>query len=377
MTFRQGALAGALLLFGCASQASAAVYRCGSGGAYADLNACVAAAKADPAVISGGQQRQNITYQITTGGITTAVPQSVSGYTAGGHTTTITFDSSGGFRAALRAHLAAPLYFNPAYGGFILQNGNGVAGLTIDVANTTVFGIQIEQSTGSAFGIAFGGAATAAVVDSDIVVYGGATHTTPGIIFVATTGAVPVVKNTLVVGTNTDDTLTLVSFNGINSTDNTLVMTGPTLRNQGAAIYVYSGPATNIFNTAAMGFGRCGGGAGGQNSAYDFLGSGAMAGSNNATCFARFGGDGVYPGNTSPFRRDGQVSASTATEFVSATNYRLAPSSIHLRGRGKPAAAGITVDILGNPRNRPDDIGAIAYHPGPAKTPAVVLRSSP
>src|ERR1019366_1077752 len=159
-----------------------ATYTCGSGGAYADINGCVAAALADSTVISGGVQQKNIVFQVTSAGITTATTQTISGWTAGSFTTRVQPDSGGGFRTYLLAHTSSPLYFNTTYGGFInLTNPNNDA-LDINVNNVTVFGIQVQagdQTTSSIgglgpMGIYFeAGALVGSTVDSSIVVVNG------------------------------------------------------------------------------------------------------------------------------------------------------------------------------------------------------------
>ncbi len=146
------------------------------------------------------------------------------------------------------------------------------------------------------------------------------------------------------------------------SYDTILAMAGPATTNQGAGIF--SGVHV-IMNTAAFNFGSCSGGTGGENNAYDFdpADPGKSSGSNNLTCFPHF--------RHGEFAHRGQVGASFAREIVGRADWRLAPTALQMRGTGAPAAGGITVDILGRPRNTPDDIGPWAF---PGGTPVPDLR---
>src|ERR1019366_7458792 len=137
----------------------------------------------------------------------------------------------------------------------------------------------------------------------------------------------------------------------------------------------------NVYNTSSMGFGNCTAPSGGWTE-YDFQDAangtvGPLLGnaSNNATCYPIMGA-----GQSTGFSTNGQVRAVGSTEFVNyASNYRLASTSVHMKGSGLPAEAGITGDILGNTRNSTyDDIGAIAaptWEPGLAGGTTYVITA--
>jgi len=359
--------AGAPLL--AAVPAAAATYTCGIGGAYPDLNACVAAARADDAVIANAEQRQDIVFQIAAGGIAATTTQTIAGWVAGRWHTTIQPVPGGGFRDYMRAHPNSALFFDSSYGGFLLQIANQTA-LDIDVDNVNIFGIQIEQAEGNgASGISLGPHVATATLDSLIVVWAGSKDSAPGL-GSFDPDAVITVQNSLFVGVDPQDAMAMNIYGSVRSYDNTLVMRGPATINQGAGIFAQGPPHVGtsvIVNTAALGMGSCTGGVGGENNAYDFSPpNNTAAGSNNATCFGTFS----HPGS---FSRDGQTSAVLATEFVGPADYRLADTSVKLRGAGKSAANGITVDIIGNRRNTPDDIGAWAFTGG---TPVPALKGA-
>jgi hypothetical protein len=311
-------------------------------------------------VIAGGRQQQDILFQIAPGGITMSSPQKVAGWNAGSHRTSIQPAPGGGFRDFLRAHPDSPLYFNRAYGAFLEQTADAVA-LDIDVDNVSVSGVQISQTVSSgASAVVLGRNVKTALLDSDVVVWAGSKDNAPGLVSVNPMATITV-QNSLFVGTDPNDAMALNIYGTIHAFYDTLVMKGPARINQGAGIFgqgVQNVGVSIIENTAALGMGRCTGGVGGENNAYDFAATNnAASGSNNVTCFERFTNPGY-------FSRDGQSAAVLGTEFVGPEDYRLAPTAIKMRGTGKEAANGILVDIVGNRRNSPDDVGAWAFTGG-------------
>jgi hypothetical protein len=343
----------------------------GAGGTYADINAAVAAicAGAQGAVTGGcpgGTQVKNISLQITSGGITTSTLQNITGWNAGVFTTLLEPDSSGGFRAYLNVHPASPLYFNTAYGSFILQTGaNDV--LDVNVNNFTMFGIQLMNSSNSSavVGFAAGVNATAVTLDSNIIVSSGSTHSFPDVSLGANGTAL--VKNNVIFGLDTTDSLNLIANTNINAYYNTFVMP-VSVSNQGAGLLVTTSGAVTVQNNLALGFGYCGSGhPGGNNSGAGYIYNGGgiakITASNNVTCMPDFVNNGSLPaafgGQGALFQLNGQVGAVLATEIVGPHDARLAATSIKAHGTALPRAGGITTDILGHPRNAfLDDAGA-------------------
>lgn len=339
-------------------------YAAGSGGTYADINAAVTAVCAGTGAAvtgscPGGTQTKNIVIEIVAGGITSsAAQQTIDGWTAGTFTNVLQPDYGGGFRKYVNFNGGAA-YYNTTYGSY-LQVSGGYDTLHVNVNNFTMFGIQSEN-TADAIGIVFEANALNATIDSSMIFWTGYTHTEPGVI--TPTSSVVTIKNTIIDGLDTSDALTTV-YQGsqINMLYDTLFMTGPTLLDQGGGIFFYNNPTSSsiIENVAAMGFGSCGGGSGGEANAYDFsAGGGAVTGSNNTSCFPSPGSSfSVVP----TLYTNAQFNAVTATEFVSATDFHLAPGSAHMRGCALVHAQGITVDMFGNPRSGTyDDVGAVAY----------------
>jgi hypothetical protein len=349
-------------------------FTAGVGGNYADINAAVAAiCGGAQGVVTGGcpggTQVKNVVIQVTGGGITTSTLQNITGWTAGIFSTTLEPDAGGGFRAYLNANPSSPLYFNTTYGGFILQTAANTDGLDVNVNNFTMFGIQLEQSanTGSQSGLLLGTNALVATLDSNIIVAHGAVHIHPEVFFTASGGA-PLVKNNVIFGLDTTDSLDLTANTNINAYYNTLVMP-VSVSNQGAGILIASNGAVTVENNLALGFGSCGSGVSGGNNTgegYIFNGGGVanITASNNVTCMPDFNsnGSGVFAfGATSgsSFQLDGQVAAVLATEITGPYDARLASTSVKAHGTALPGAGGITVDILGRTRNPYlDDAGA-------------------
>jgi hypothetical protein len=344
----------------------------GVGGAYADINAAVAAicAGAQGAVTGGcpgGVQAKNIVFQVTSGGITTAVLQNITGWDAGIFTTTLEPDPSGGFRAYLNEHPDNPLYFNVAYGGFILQTAGNDA-LDVNVNNFAMLGIQLMNSSGnsSSDGLYLGSNVAVATLDSNIIVASGAIHTHPEVFFTASGGA-PLVKNNIIFGLDTTDSLDLTANSNINAYYNTFIMPVST-SNQGAGMLIAANGAVTVENNLALGFGYCGSGSvGGNNTGEGYIfnggGVGNITASNNVTCMPDFVNNGNQPpafgGRGALFQSDGQVRAVLATEIVGPFDGRLAATSVKAHGTALPLAGGITTDILGHPRNPYlDDAGA-------------------
>lgn len=345
----------------------------GSGGAYTDINAAVAAicAGSQGAVTGGcpgGSQVKNIIFQVTAAGLTTATLQTIDGWNAGSFTTLLEPDASGGFRAYLNAHPTSPLYFNTAYGGFILQTANN-DGLYVNVNNFTMFGIQLMQGSGSGGnkGLYIGTSASVVTIDSNIIVASGTTHTNPDVFFAASSGAA-LAKNNVIFGLDNIDSLTLTSNSNINAYYNTFVMPS-SISNQGAGMLIASNNPVTVKNNMALGFGSCGsGGPGGNNTGegYIFNGGGTpqITAANNVTCMPDFVNNGAPPppafgGSGYLFQLDGQVGAVLTTEINGSYDARLATTSVKAHGTAIPGAGGITTDILGRTRNPYlDDAGA-------------------
>ena len=296
---------------------AAKTYTVGVGGEYPDLNAAVAAALADPAAVRDGEQRQDIVFAVTGAGIRATTPQKLAGWRAGAFTTTLRPVAGQGFREYLRAHPDRPLFFDASYGAFLTVD-DPAGCLQIDVANATIFGMQIS-CTGGPGQIGPGFTASPGVLDSSIVLWQGYAHLAPGVTMTAEGGTLRV-QNSLIVGTDPRDSMTIAAAGNarIFSYDTILAMAGPATTNQGAGIF--SGVHV-IMNTAAFNFGSCSGGTGGENNAYDFdpADPGKSSGSNNLTCFPHF--------RHGEFAHRGQVGASFAREIVGRADWRLAPTA--------------------------------------------------
>lgn len=364
--------AGARTIVANSGGAGVPTFTVGAGGAYADINAAVTAICAGAQGVvtgtcgSGAVQAKNVVFQVTSGGITTTTAQNITGWTAGIFTTTLQPDPSGGFRAYLNAHPTSPLYFSTTYGGFILQNGTADA-LDVNINNFTMFGIQIKGITNPSYdGIFFGANATVVTLDSNIIVASGAIHTNPEVYFSGSGGA-PLVKNNVIFGLDTTDSLDLTANTNINAYYNTFVMP-VSISNQGAGLLVASNSPATVQNNLALGFGACGVSGhppGGNNTGLGYIwnggGSPNVIAANNVTCFGDFAYN--YSGKPFPqstvFQVNGQINADLLTEIQGLHDARLATTSIKAHGTAIPAAGGITADILGNPRNPfLDDAGA-------------------
>jgi hypothetical protein len=354
------------LLF--SASAGAATYTVGLGGTYADINAAVTAICAGTgSAVTGtcgasATQTANIILQVTINGITSSTTQTISGWTAGSFTTTITFVPGSGFAATLAANSAYPLWYDATKGAFIADS-NGTTCLIIGVDAVTISGLQIRCNGGSTqVGIQAQSPNTALTLTGNIIVYDGSTHSAPGILTLNNNSTINAYNN-LIIGTNTTDAMGIAT-NGtgdiINAYYNTIGMQTATI-NQGAGLY--SG-TINAYNNAFVQIGICSSlNNSGGNNAFDVNPSSAGTSSNNATCFAKYGG---YSGTdwTYPYNHDGQHSIVFLTEFVSTTNFRMASTAKQVKGTGLPKANSITTDILGQTRNATyDDVGAIIATP--------------
>ena len=110
-------------LLGAGPALAAKTYEVGAAGGWPDINAAVAAALADPAVVRDGAQLQDIVFAVTRGGVTAGDTQRIAGWKAGKFSVTIRPADGQGFREYLRTHPDDKLHFDPEYGAFLRVNG--------------------------------------------------------------------------------------------------------------------------------------------------------------------------------------------------------------------------------------------------------------
>ena len=342
----------------------------GVGGTYADINAAVAAV---PGIVGAGGLTGPLVLEVTAGGITTTVTQTLKGFATNGFSTTLQPVAGQGWRDHLKANPTAPKQYNPKYGAFIFtaaslfgQGGNGGNLLNIQVDDFNMVGMQI-QATDSNTSTVYWATANCLTshLDSNIIYGAGYSHNQ--VVVSASNGS-----QALNVGGRFTNNLLV----GILSSDN--AMFGTLFGNWLVAYNTFAMPLSaqqqgtgggingvlTCDNNAFIGFG---------------LGTAAPGAETTASAGGVFGGHGAgstgtnnacsLPVLSSVYRymeTNAVHNALPAQCFVNAGSnvanwdFTLRATS-PLRAAATSGAGGVRVDALGHPRNRPDDIGCFAY----------------
>jgi hypothetical protein len=340
-------------------------------GTYPDINAAVAAV---PGIVGAAGLAGPLVFEVTAGGITTTVTQTIKGFATNGFSTTLQSVAGQGWRDYLKANPTVPKQFNQNYGAFLytstnLQGNGGNQGglLNIQIDDFDIVGMQL-QATDSSTATVYWATANCLTsnLDSNIIYCAGYSHNCIGIS--ASNGSLALnvggkLTNNLLVGTLSSDNAIFGTLFGDWIVDyNTFAMPLSSIQ-QGTAGGI-NGVLT-CDNNAFIGFGvgpavpagtetttSAGGVFGGA-------GTGSTA-TNNACSLAVLSSAWAY------MNTNAVLNALPAECFVNAGatiadwDFTLSATS-PLKGAATSGAGGIVVDAIGNPRNTADDIGCFAF----------------
>jgi hypothetical protein len=373
---------------------NAATYAIGAGGRFRDINAAVAAARADATVIASGKALRDMVFEITAGGVSVSTPQAIEGFDPAGFGIFIQAAPKASFMT-LQGN-GGPVYPDPSRGAFIHLVGK--IGISVGIDGVNFHGVQIFRTRcGPAGGALLHFAADAGAVlrtDNCIFLDDGQTHRAPMIIASiqqTTTQPWPKVMlvNVLMVG---------IASDGFPYQDTLFIATKPQGRtgangpypDQSASIQMWgvtmaevntrpllgglgletTSPETVVINSACIG--TTGLSVGLDNQAIgskvggDFKrninrylqpphrptdGQPVRYASNNATGSTSF--------SDAAFSANGLVNVTIEKCFVSTRDFRL-PATSPLRGAGIPGV--LEADILGRARSTTaPSIGCLEY----------------
>ena len=327
---------------------------CGVGGTYSDINAAVAAAQANPAIVAGGKAQQDITWAVKAGGVISPIKQSIGGIAANGHALLLTAAPGEGFRDHPHA-LTNPLQFNEKHGAFVRSTVNTYDSGVELLADVTVFGLQFAKFSAAApippnAVVAVNTPTPHALVwDSNIVFQRARSHKAPGL-YIEHGGTI---RNSLFYGSDPNDVLCVYIVDGVSKMQFcTLASMTLSTSYQGAGVtFGYSNPG-EVINTIAAQFNNRNQHAEGP--AFEFSGIPGRQGNsdynlttNPTIVKAQF--------DTAHCQHDAAVAVefyATGTGSIDpeAADWRLRPGSLKARGHAAPLAA-VTLDILGQKRS--------------------------
>ncbi len=351
----KGSAAAAAMTAGLASPARAAVMlTCGPGGTYSDINTAVAAAQANPSIVAGGNAQQDITWAVKARGITSDNTQTIAGIAANGHKLLLTAAPGEGFRDHPHAR-TNPLQYNESFGAFVRYTANTYNTCIVLKADITVFGLQFSKFSPAAptpqGSVAYVESPTKSPIawDSNILFLRGRGHNASGLVIQH--GAA--ISNSLFYGSSPFDVLCIFIIWGPAKTyfcTLASMTVSSTFQGAGCA-FGYSNPGEAI-NTIAAQFNNRDQHVDGP--AFEFAGIPGRQGhsdynltTNPTIMKSQF--DTAHCQHNADVTVEFHATGSGTIDPTSA-DWRLKSSSVKAKGHGTPIA-GITVDILGQPRS--------------------------